>query len=97
MFPELPSDPFVLSAERFGISLFYRELDFRKSQLVDLLQKYGDRQSKDPDFPFDLLDETVSRYALPIKETSTTRAAFPISANKRAKSTMKLSSRTSGN
>ena len=68
MFPELPSDPFVLSAERFGISLFYRELDFRKSQLVDLLQKYGDRQSKDPDFPFDLLDETVSRYALPIKE-----------------------------
>ena len=68
MFPELPSDPFVLSAERFGISLFYRELDLRKSQLVDLLQKYGDRQSKDPDFPFDLLDETISRYALPIKE-----------------------------
>ena len=56
MFPELPSDPFVLSAERFGISLFYRELDFRKSQLVDLLQKYGDRQSKDLDFPFHLID-----------------------------------------
>ena len=68
MFPELPSDPFVLSAERFGISLFYRELDFRKSQLVDLLQKYGDRQSRDPDFPFHLIDEAVSRYALPIKE-----------------------------
>ena len=71
MFPELPSDPFVLSAERFGISLFYRELDFRKSQLVDLLQKYGDRQGKDrknPDFPFHLFDEAVSRYALPIKE-----------------------------
>ena len=31
-------DPFILSAERFGISLFYRELDFTKNQLVDLLQ-----------------------------------------------------------
>ena len=68
LFPELPSDPFVLSAERFGISLFYRELDFKKSQIVDLLQKYGDRESKDPDFPFHLIDETVSRYALPIKD-----------------------------
>ncbi len=38
LFPELPPDPFVLSAERFGISLFYRELDFKKAQLVDLLQ-----------------------------------------------------------
>ena len=68
LFPELPSDPFVLSAERFGISLFYRELDFRKSQLVDLLQKYGDSKDKDDDFPFLLIDETVSRYARPIKD-----------------------------
>ena len=68
LFPELPSEPFVLSAERFGISLFYRELDFTKSQLVDLLQKYGDRRRRDDDFPFDLLDEAVSRYARPIKD-----------------------------
>ena len=68
LFPDLPSDPFVLSAERFGISLFYRELDFKKSQLVDLLQKYGDSKGKDDDFPFLLLDETVSRYARPIKD-----------------------------
>ncbi len=68
LFPELPSDPFVLSAERFGISLFYRELDFTKSQLVDLLQKYGDKRRSDDDFPFDLLDEAVSRYAQPIKD-----------------------------
>ena len=66
--PDLPSDPFVLSAERIGISLFYRELDFKKSQLVDLLQKYGDSKGKDDDFPFLLLDETVSRYARPIKD-----------------------------
>ena len=68
LFPDLPSDPFVLSAERFGISLFYRELDFRKGQLVDLLQKYGDRKGKDDDFPFLLLDETISRYARPVKD-----------------------------
>ena len=68
LFPDLPSDPFVLSAERFGISLFYRELDFKKSQLVDLLQKYGDSKGKDDDFPFLLLDETTSRYARPIKD-----------------------------
>ena len=64
---ELLSEPFVLSAERFGISLFYRELDFKKSQLVDLLQKYKDR-GNDPDFPFDLMEENLSRYALPIKD-----------------------------
>ncbi len=68
LFPELPPDPFVLSAERFGISLFYRELDFRKSQLVDLLQKYGDSKGKGDDFPFLLIDETVSRYARPVKD-----------------------------
>ena len=67
LFPELPSSPFVLSAERFGISLFYRELDFTKNQLVDLLQKMGDRKNTDSYFPFFLLDQTVSRYALPIK------------------------------
>ena len=67
LFPELPSNPFVLSAERFGISLFYRELDFTKNQLVDLLQKMGDRKNTDSYFPFFLLDQTVSRYALPIK------------------------------
>ena len=68
LFPELPTDPFVLSAERFGISLFYRELDLRKSQIVDWLQNYGDSKSKDSDFPFLLLDETVSRYARPVKD-----------------------------
>lgn len=67
LFPELPVNPFVLSAERFGISLFYRELDFTKNQLVDMLQKIGDRKRKDSYFPFFLLDQAVSRYALPIK------------------------------
>ena len=67
LFPELPTDPFVLSAERFGISLFYKELDFTKNQLVDLLQKIGDRKKRDRSFPFFLMDQSLSRYALPIK------------------------------
>ena len=67
LFPELPSNPFLLSAERFGISLFYKELDFTKNQLVDLLQKIGDRRKSDR-FPFLFIDQTVSRYALPVKD-----------------------------
>ena len=60
--------PFILSAERFGISLFYRELDFTKNQLVDLLQKIGDTKSRDRVSPFLLINRTTSRYALPIKD-----------------------------
>lgn len=61
-------DPFILSAERFGISLFYKELDFTKNQLVDLLQKMGDDKSRDRVSPYLLIDRTTSRYALPIKD-----------------------------
>ncbi len=67
LFPELPPNPFVLCAERFGISLFYKELDFTKNQLVDLLQKLGDRKKDARYLPYFLIDQTVSRYALPIK------------------------------
>ncbi len=64
---QLP-EPFILSAERFGISLFYRELDFTKNQLVNLLQRMGDAKSRDAISPFLLIDKTTSRYALPIKD-----------------------------
>ena len=64
LFPE----PFILSAERFGISLFYRELDFTKNQLVDVLQKIGDYKNRDRISPFLLIDKATSRYALPIKD-----------------------------
>ena len=63
--------PFILSSERFGISLFYKELDFNKNQLVDLLQKLGDKD-KNGDIPtyelYELIDGATSRYALPIKD-----------------------------
>lgn len=60
--------PFILSAERFGISLFYKELDFAKSHLVDLLQKMGNDDKSDSDSPFLLIDKNTSRYAQPIKD-----------------------------
>ena len=60
--------PFILSAERFGISLFYKELDFTKNTLIDLLQKIGDDKGREAFSPFDLIDTTTSRYALPIKD-----------------------------
>ena len=63
---DLLPDPFILSAERFGISLFYRELDFTKNQIVDLLQKHtADRGAKSPLL---IVDRTTSRYATPIKD-----------------------------
>lgn len=65
---DLFPDPFILSAERFGISLFYRELDFTKNQLVDVLQKLGDERSRRSVSPFLIIDRTTSRYALPIKD-----------------------------
>ena len=65
---DLFPDPFILSAERFGISLFYRELDFTKNQLIDLLQKLGDEGSQRSVSPYLVIDRTTSRYALPIKD-----------------------------
>ena len=61
-------EPFILSAERFGISLFYRELDFTKNQLVDLLQRLGDDKNRERISPFIFIDRATSRYALPIKD-----------------------------
>ena len=68
LFPEFSLDPFVLCAERLSIALFYKELDFTKNQLVNLLQQLGDDKNKKPSFPFFLIDKTASRYALPIKD-----------------------------
>lgn len=68
--------PFILSAERFGISLFYKELDSNKSQVLDILQqidlgmlqKIGDDKIRASFSPFPLIDSATSRYALPIKD-----------------------------
>ena len=61
-------EPFILSAERFGISLFYKELDFTKNRLVELLQQLGDEKERRGDSPFLVVDRFASRYALPVKD-----------------------------
>ena len=61
-------EPFILSAERFGISLFYRELDFTKNQLVDVLQNMGNSNSRDRVSPYLVINRATSRYARPIKD-----------------------------
>ncbi len=65
--PKLPV-PFILSAERFGISLFYKELDFTKSRLVEALQEIGKDRDRDRLLPFTIIDKMASRYALPIRD-----------------------------
>ena len=67
LFSDMPLNPFVLSAERFGISLFYRELDFTRNNLVDALQQMADDRSSANRHPYLFIDSTTSRYALPIK------------------------------
>ena len=62
---EAPS-VFILSAERFGISLFYKELDFTKNRLVEELQKISD--GKKHFNPFEFITKGSSRYAQPIKD-----------------------------
>ena len=60
--------PFILSAERFGIALFYKELDFAKSRLVEVLQQMDDQQLRDSRSPYLIVDRGASRYAMPVKE-----------------------------
>ena len=60
----LPS-PFILSAERFGVALFYKELDFTKNRLVEELQNLSNEKRFDP---FRFIEKESARYAKPIKD-----------------------------
>ena len=56
--------PFILSAERFGISLFYKELDFTKNRLIHELQNSSDIEDFDP---HEFIEKASARYATPIQ------------------------------
>ena len=60
--------PFILSAERLGISLFYKELDFAKNRLVEIFQKLKESGLKDIDSFFMLMEDASSTYAQPVKD-----------------------------
>lgn len=66
--PELLADISIISAERFGISLFYKELDFTKNQLVEMLQELRDKEFSSDDIMYLISERVSSRYALPIKD-----------------------------
>ena len=67
LFPKF-SEPFILSSERFSISLFYKELDFTKNRLVEALQEIGKDRERDSFLPFMVIDKLASRYAMPIRD-----------------------------
>lgn len=60
--------PFVLSPERLSISLFYKELDFTKNRIIDLLHEHLIDRSGQFKSPFNFIDRVTNRYALSIKD-----------------------------
>jgi len=62
-FKEYFKIPFIITSERTGISLFYKELDINKNVMVEHLTN---NKSKDID-PFKLFEDSISRYAMPIR------------------------------
>lgn len=66
VFDEIFYDPIIITAERLGISLFYKELDEKRNSLVDGLQKL-DQADEDID-TFEILMSMSAYYATPIKD-----------------------------
>jgi len=62
-FKDYFKNPFIITSERTGISLFYKELDINKNVMVEHITK---NKGKDIN-PFEIFEDTISRYAMPIK------------------------------
>jgi energy-coupling factor transporter ATP-binding protein EcfA2 len=65
VFSEIFPEPIIITAERLGISLFYKELDEKRNSLVDGLQKLDEKENI---LPFDLLMSMSAYYATPIRD-----------------------------
>lgn len=60
----LHASPFAITSERTGISLFWKELDINKNQIIEkLIEKRGKKFD-----PWEFVSEQTSRYALPITD-----------------------------
>ena len=71
VYPELFLNPLILTSERFGISLFHRELDLTRNEIVRALQQMGSSgggKKSGLRFPYDLINKASSRYARPIQD-----------------------------
>lgn len=74
-------DPFISSAERLGISLFYKELDAHRNALVDTLMQLKDGQKNFN--PLKNIEKAVARYSVPVKDNiQFTRELDQIKKNK---------------
>lgn len=66
VFDDIFPDATIITAERLGISLFYKELDEQRNSLVDGLQKLDDVTGNL--HPFELLLSMSAYYATPIRD-----------------------------
>jgi ABC-type cobalamin/Fe3+-siderophores transport system ATPase subunit len=59
-------DPIIITAERLGISLFYKELDEKRNSLIEGLQKLDENDGNM--HPLDLIMSMSAYYAMPIRD-----------------------------
>lgn len=57
--------PFLIPADRFGVHLFYKELDFTKNRLVEMLQKLPEKGRRNAPM---FIRDSSAQYAQPIKD-----------------------------
>ncbi len=70
LFPEFPMRPFPLASERHGISLFYKDLDRNRSDIVDALRKARrDERTNIAGLP-DFADSASGRCSLPVRDNT---------------------------
>ncbi len=66
VFDDIFPKPVIITAERLGISLFYKELDETRTSLIDSLQKLNEKESDI--HPLELYMSRTAYYATPIRD-----------------------------
>ena len=68
LFSEFPVKPFLLTSERYGISLFFRDIDRNRSDIIDAMQKARRNGKANVAGILDFVDSASSRYFLPVHD-----------------------------
>lgn len=66
VFDDIFPKPVIITAERLGISLFYKELDETRTSLIDSLQKLNEKETDI--HPLELYMSRTAYYATPIRD-----------------------------